>query len=416
MENVLEGNRRVRILFIPEWYPSKDGSSQVTGTFCREHVRGAALYDDVAVLAYSSRSQRWPTLTWECVNDCGVPTFYATYGHSPIPKTTFPFFYIHLWRAIRRAIREWGRPDVIHTQDSYAYYVMKAAQSFRVPVIISQHWTGFMRRQLNTRAVRRFRWAFARAARVLPVNPKATADYAHYGLKAPITWLPNALDTKVFYPPLQPAREPWLLHASGLTGQKRFPDIVRAFARVRAVRPDAELHVAGNGNNCAEMVAIAKRELPLGSTRFYGLLSKPDLAGLMRRACGFVFPSEAETFGCVLMEAMAFGCPVLTTQVGGIPAVVRKGEGLFVEVGNIDQIEEEMIRLLDGAHRLDMARISRETRERFSHKSVGRILHEEHLRAATACAGAALLPSHCSSGPENSSKTKPSSASEFYKR
>jgi len=101
----------------------------------------------------------------------------------------------------------------------------------------------------------------------------------------------------------------------------------------------------------------------------------------MRRACGFVFPSEAETFGCVLMEAMACGCPVLTTRVGGIPAVVREGEGLFVEVGNIDQIQEGMIRLLDGAYGLDTARISRETRERFSHQTVGRILHEEHLRA-----------------------------------
>src|SRR5262249_30520570 len=158
--------------------------------------------------------------------------------------------------------------------------------------IISQHGTGFMKRELNARAVRRFRWAFARAARVLPVNLKAAADYAYYGLKAPITWLPNALDTKVFYPLRQSAREPWLLHASGLTDQKRFLDIVRAFARVRAARPDAELHVAGNGANCVDIVATAKHELPPTSVRFYGLLPKPELAGLMRRACGFVFPSE----------------------------------------------------------------------------------------------------------------------------
>ncbi len=416
MGGVLESNRRVRILFIPEWYPSKDGSNQVTGTFCREHVRAAALYDDVAVLAYTSRSQRWPTLTWECVNDRGVHTFYATYGHSPIPKTTFPFFYIHLWRAIRRAIQELGRPDVIHTQDSYAYYVMKAAQSFRVPVVISQHWSGFMRRQVNTTAVKRFRWVFAHAARVLPVNLKAAEDYAYYGLEAPITWLPNALDTKVFYPPLKPAREPWLLHVSGLTSEKRFPDIVRAFAQVRAKHPEAELHVVGNGSNSTGLVAMANRELPLGSIRFYGRLSKPELAGLMRRACGLVFPSEAETFGCVLMEAMACGCSVLTTHMGGIPAVVRVGEGLFVEVGNIEQIKEGMIRLLDCSHGLDMARISCETRERFSYESVGRILHEEHLRAATAYAGAGLLPSHCSSDPENSSATTTLHTSEFHQR
>jgi glycosyltransferase involved in cell wall biosynthesis len=132
--------------------------------------------------------------------------------------------------------------------------------------------------------------------------------------------------------------------------------------------------------------ALAASELPAGSFYFHGYLPKLDLANLMRRACGFIFPSEAETFGCVLMEAMACGCPVLTTRVGGIPAVVREGEGLYVEVGNIDQIAAGMIQLLDGVHGLDLDRISRATRERFSYKSVGHILHEEHRKAAeTAC-------------------------------
>ena len=182
-----EANRRLRILFVPEWYPSKDGSNQVTGTFCREHVRAAALYDNVAVLVYTSRAQRWPTLDWERIEDSGVRTFYATFGHSPIPKTTLPFFYIHLWRAIQRVIQDWGRPDVIHTQDTYAYYVIRAVQSLKIPIVVSQHSTAFMERQVDSRTLRQFRWAFARAARVLPANQFAAADYYHYRIQAPIT-------------------------------------------------------------------------------------------------------------------------------------------------------------------------------------------------------------------------------------
>ena len=380
-DHLAKASQRVRVLFVPAWYPPKDGSSAF-GTFVREHVRSAALYDHVAVLIYKSRPQRWPTLGWERVDDQGVPTFYATYGHSPIPKTTLPFALIHRRRAIRRAIQEWGRPDVIHTQDTYAYDVIKAAQRLGIPFVISQHYTGFMRRVLDDKDVQRFRWAFARAARVLPANKFAALDYDHYGLQASITWLPNVLDTTVFCPPFKPVRRPWLLHVSGFTAQKRFPDIVRAFVRVRAKRPEAVLHVAGDGKHRAEMEALAVRELPEGSFVFHGFLSKPQLAGLMRQSCGFVFPSEFETFGCVLMEAMACGCPVLTTRVGGIPAVVREGEAIFVEVGNIDQIAAEMIQMLDGTHGINMERVSRETRERFSYEAVGRILHEEHLRAA----------------------------------
>lgn len=377
-------SRPLRVLFVPQWYPLREPSRQVCGIFCREHVRAAALYDDVAVLVFTSRLQRWPTMHWERVEDCGVPTFYASYGLSPIPGTTLPFFLLHLRRALRRAIQEWGWPDVVHTQDEYAFYVIKALQRFNIPIVISQHWSGFMEQLLDPTSVRRFRWAFGQAVRILPTNKFAAKDYEQYGLRPPMTWLPNVLDTGVFWPSPQSSKQPWLLHASGLTREKRFHDIVRAFAKAQAKRPDAVLQIVGDSKNRAQIEAFVTRELPPGSFHFHGLLSKPQLADLMRRSSGFVLASDAETFGCVLMEAMACGCPVLTTRIGGIPAVVRDGEGLFVEVGNIDQIAEEMIRLLDGTHGLDMARISRETRERFSHAAVGRLLHQEHLNAASA--------------------------------
>src|SRR5215471_18299016 len=119
MKKVLEGNRRVRVLFVPQWYPNSE--HKFLGTFCREHVHAAALYENVAVLVFTSRPQRWPTMHWERVEDHGVSTFFATYGHSPIPKTTWPFFHFHLRRALRRVTQEWGQPDVVHTQDFYAY-------------------------------------------------------------------------------------------------------------------------------------------------------------------------------------------------------------------------------------------------------------------------------------------------------
>jgi glycosyltransferase involved in cell wall biosynthesis len=78
---------------------------------------------------------------------------------------------------------------------------------------------------------------------------------------------------------------------------------------------------------------------------------------------------------------MSCGCPVLTTKVGGIPTVVREGEGLFVDVGNIRAMVDCMIAMLDGKHQLDMEKASRETRRRFSYPAVGLLLHQVHLAA-----------------------------------
>lgn len=377
--------RRLKVLIVPAWYPTEQNINQ--GTFCREHARAAALYDDVAVLAFSSGPQRWPTMRWTETNDQGIRTFYATYGHSPIPKTTLPFFLLHLRRAIRRVIRKWGKPDIIHTQDTHAYYVMRAVEHLKIPVVMSQHWHGFMTRSITPKLRRHFSYVFAHAARVFPANKFAEADYRQYGMTPRLRWLPNTVSTDIFWSTPGVPRNPWLLHASGFTEHKRFPDIVRAFARVSRDRPEAVLHVVGDGSSRLECEDLARRELSPGSYYFHGFLPKAKLADLMRQSCGFLLPSETETFGCVLMEAMACGCPVLTTQVGGIPAVVRNGEGIFVEVGDIDQIAKGMRQLLDGTHGLDMEHISGETRSRFSHETVGRILYEEYRKVLSESLG-----------------------------
>jgi glycosyltransferase involved in cell wall biosynthesis len=377
--------RRLKVLFVPAWYPTKQ--DKFWGTFCREHAHAAALYEDVAVLSFSSRSQRWPTLRWTEGDDQVVPTFYATYGHSPIPNTTLPFFLLHLRRALKCVIRKWGRPDIIHTQDSRAYYVMRAVEHLQIPVVISQHWTGFMTRSIDSSSLRRFKYAFTHAARVLPDNKFADVLYRQYGLTARVRWLPNTISTDIFCATTHALRNPWLLHASGFTYQKRFPDIVRAFARVQRDRPAAVLQIVGEGSNRLECEEFARRELPPGSFHFHGFLPKPRLAELMRQASGFVLPSEAENLPCVLIEAIASGCPVLTTRVGGITALVGEDDGILVDVGNIDQITDGMYRLLDGTHGFDMDRMSREVRAQYSHDAVGRILHEEYQKAVTEALG-----------------------------
>ncbi len=378
----------MKVLFVPSWYPINDGTGQ-GGECCREHVRSAALYDQVAVLLVTPRWDRWPTLHWKKIDDAGVPTFYARYGQSPIPKTSRLIFYLSLRRALKRVIQVWGMPDIIHTQDAQAYYAIKAAQGIGVPFVMSQHWTCFVERTITRGELKRFAWAFNKVKRVLPDNKFAAKHYEVYGLQPSVRWLPNTVDTEIFFPPLAQVREPWLLHASGLTAQKRFPDVIDAFARVRAKRPDVILHIAGDGPNRAAMETLARRTLPAGSVHFHGYLSKPQLADLMRQASGFILPSSAENLPCVLIEALACGCPVLSTRVGGITALVQEDKGILVDVGNIEQIATGMERLLNDTHGFDMGRIGREIRERYSHHAVGRILHEEYSKAIASTRDAA---------------------------
>ena len=61
--------------------------------------------------------------------------------------------------------------------------------------------------------------------------------------------------------------------------------------------------------------AQLKRQYP--QVRWLGLMARPELAKLYAAADLFVFPSRADTFGLVMVEAMASGTPVAAYPVDG---------------------------------------------------------------------------------------------------
>jgi phosphatidylinositol alpha-mannosyltransferase len=61
----------------------------------------------------------------------------------------------------------------------------------------------------------------------------------------------------------------------------------------------------------------------------------------------FVLPSNQESFGIVILEAMASGLPVVASAVGGITNLVKDGQtGLLVPPYNSDILAKAIIKLL----------------------------------------------------------------------
>ncbi|NLP06185.1 glycosyltransferase family 4 protein [Candidatus Fermentibacteria bacterium] len=378
-----DGGRRLRVLFIPEWYPPREGQQTVSGAFVREHVLAASLHDDVSVLLFRTGERGKRAVRLEEYADSGVEIIdFTAFSPEARPPRTLKRRLMWLW-LLARAIGRWGRPDLIHCQDKSVFHAAPAARLLGVPYVMSSHWTGFMRRDVTPEEVQGFRRLVPGAALVLCSNAYAREDFEHYGIQGRFEWLPNSFDPDVFHPVSGLPKTENLVHVSGFTDQKRAPDILRAFAIVLRSRPSARLLMVGNGIGRAATEDLASRLLPPGSFEFPGFVPKTEIADILRRCRGFVFPSSAETFGCALMEAMACGCPVLTTRVGGIPHVAREGEGIFVEAGDIGAIAEGMIALLDGTHGLDTDAVARSVLERFGRPAVGRIIHCYHLAAVS---------------------------------
>jgi glycosyltransferase involved in cell wall biosynthesis len=132
--------------------------------------------------------------------------------------------------------------------------------------------------------------------------------------------------------------------------QKRLTDWLQVAARVAAKRSDVTFLLVGGGPLENE---IRDRITALGLThrvRTPGF--RPDGRRLMGAMDVFLMTSQFEGLPIALLEAMALGKPVVSTRVGGIPELVASaGAGLLASVGEIDQLADCVMQLLNDSAR-----------------------------------------------------------------
>lgn len=123
---------------------------------------------------------------------------------------------------------------------------------------------------------------------------------------------------------------PLLLSVGRLGAEKNLKFLRDILERV----PGARLAFVGDGPSRQELEEYFKGT----STVFAGMLHGEELSAAYASADVFVMPSESETLGFVVLEAMASAVPVVAVRAGGIPDILtRQGEiGYLYEPGEVD--------------------------------------------------------------------------------
>lgn len=163
---------------------------------------------------------------------------------------------------------------------------------------------------------------------------------------------------------LAPGAEKILLYVGRLAPEKRVHLLVEAFHEIRRLEGDrVSLVLVGDGPAAPEL-----RRTAGPGVRFTGYLKGDALAEAYAAADVFVFPSDTETFGNVVTEAMASGLPVVAPARGGVMETVRTGEtGILVPPLNAGRLAEATLSLLrDGSLRNRLAAGARAEAERRS--------------------------------------------------
>ncbi|MBV5340875.1 MAG: glycosyltransferase [Deltaproteobacteria bacterium] len=148
--------------------------------------------------------------------------------------------------------------------------------------------------------------------------------------------LPNAVDTKRFYPTDQTRNNHSIMFAGALVPHKGVHILIQAFVKVRQCLPDAELHIYGSAamwHNDDEYES-ALRTLPLPGVSFHGEVPNNQMPDVYRQHGILCLPSKLESFGLVTIEAQACGCIPVVHETGGTADTLLNGLTGFLYAPN----------------------------------------------------------------------------------
>ena len=293
------------------------------------------------------------------------------------------------------------KPDLIHGV-APGFFVVPAiiyARLLNVPLVISYHThlPNYASQYVKIPGLRQFcvklaEWylplALNYADLTLATSPELQQQLTALGCKNVEVWR-KGIDTEVFAPSYnasnaamraalsdnQPGR-PLLLYVGRLGEEKNIQLIKGVLERI----PEARLAIVGSGPAEPMLRAHFKGM----DVKFMGLLTGEALSRAYAAADVFVMPSESETLGFVVLEAMASQVPPVGARAGGIPNLVRDGEnGYLFTPGDVDEFTARVRTLLnDKKLRTKMGEAGREETLKWNWKAATSVLRNlQYTRA-----------------------------------
>lgn len=168
-----------------------------------------------------------------------------------------------------------------------------------------------------------------------------------FGVKKPITVIPNGVDTNKFKPSKDnflrkklhlKANDKIVLYVGRLAKEKSVDFLIKSFSKL--ANPNYFLVIVGGGSEKDNLQKLAKKLNIENRVYFLGHVNYDDIPKIYRGAEVFTFFSQSETQGMVILEAMSSGLPVLALndkvfsefiENGKDAILIGKNEKLFIE-------------------------------------------------------------------------------------
>ncbi len=310
----------LRVLHVAKWYPNHNDVQN--GVFIQKHIQATAQFAEVKVLAWLAGDKK--TVTRESHENSLAVT------RTWFKKKTAISVKRHAFRQyIHSHYNNKALPDVIHLHvfSPDLLVVVFWARKKNIPVVISEHWSGYMRGVFESMPYWR-KWAYRRLGkvnRILPVSNYLQKNMQRCGIQGSYLVVPNVVESN-HESAKKKANFSFVMVADLVDEIKNVSGVIAAFDKVASEFTTIELHIIGGGPDERMLHDFAKTQIHSSRIHFHGRLANNEVKKQLPHHHCLIINSRVESFGVVLLEAHAAWLPVITTKCGGPEEWIEEGD------------------------------------------------------------------------------------------
>lgn len=292
------------------------------------------------------------------------------------------------------------KPDIIHASSPgiMVFGALAIAKLLCVPIVMSYHTHVpiYIPRYTFSWLVKPMWWIikFLHRAADLTLVPSAaiSRDLLEAGVTAAnkIRLWNKGVDSESFHPRYRSHEmrlrlsdgepdKPLVIHVGRLGVEKSLDFLKKVMDRL----PGARIAFIGDGPYRGELEKMFSGMPAV----FTGMLQGEELSQAYASGDVFVMPSESETLGLVVLEAMSSGVPVVAVRAGGIPDIIpadQEGKtGFLFNPGEIEDCVYKVGSLLSNRElRETIGKAAREEMEKYDWRAATQKIRNEQYNAA----------------------------------
>jgi len=261
------------------------------------------------------------------------------------------------------------RPDIVHLHHPYwlGSVGLKLAKKYRIATVYTYHtrleqlnqYLPLFHNLAGGRAPHMLIKHFANSCDAIIAPTKTAKTYLrNLGVGKLIEVLPTGINLDSYRK--NPEKLQLLLHDLKKNGKLMLFSVFRLSEEknpyfllegIRQIKENTDIpftcFIAGDGPEKKKMKKYIRKLELKDTVRLLGNISPEEITLYYQAADIFIFASQAETQGLVILEAMAGGCPVVAIDASGINDIIINGKNGFKTKDNLDEWNMQIIKVME---------------------------------------------------------------------